>query len=87
MEEREYVTIRHQDGNVEDVLVVTYLVSDDSLRNYIVYSKGESQGLDNDQVIYISKIIENRELLYLEEIKEDEEWQEVQHLLKKIANA
>ena len=87
MEEREYVTIRHQDGNVEDVLVVTYLVSDDSLKNYLVYSKGESQGLDNDQVIYISIIIENRELLYLEEIKEDEEWQEVQHLLKKIANA
>ncbi len=87
MEEREYITIRHQDGNVEDVLVVTYLVSDDSLRNYIVYSKGESQGLDNDQIIYISKLIENREILYVEEIKEDEEWKEVQHLLKKIANA
>lgn len=87
MEDKEYITIRHQDGNVEDVLVVTYLVSDDTLRNYLVYSKGESQGLDNDQVIYISKIIENRELLYLEEIKEDEEWKDVQHLLKKIANA
>jgi uncharacterized protein YrzB (UPF0473 family) len=86
MENKEYITIRHQDGNVEDVLVVTYLVSDDSLRNYLVYSKGEEQGLDNDQVIYISKIIENRELLYLEEIKEDAEWKDVQHLLKKIAN-
>ena len=77
MDKQEYITVRHQDGNVEDVLVVTYLV----------YSKGESQGLDNDQVIYISKIIENREILYLEEIKEDEEWQSVQKLLKKIANA
>jgi len=87
MDKQEYITVRHQDGNVEDVLVVTYLVSDDTLNNYLVYSKGESQGLDNDQVIYISKIIENREILYLEEIKEDEEWQSVQKLLKKIANA
>ena len=86
MDKQEYITIRHQDGNVEDVLVVTYLVSDDSLRNYLVYSKGEAQGLDNDQVIYISKIIENREILYLEEIKDDEEWKDIQHLLKKIAN-
>ena len=86
MDKQEYITVRHQDGNVEDVLVVTYLVSDDTLSNYLVYSKGESQGLDNDRVIYISKIIENREILYLEEIKEDEEWQNVQKLLKKIAN-
>ena len=56
------------------------------MRNYVVFSKDEVQGVDNDHIIYISRVIENTGLLTVEEIKEDIEWRDVQQLLKKIAN-
>ena len=36
MIDNEYITIKHEDGNTEVVQVVTYLISEDGLRNYIV---------------------------------------------------
>ena len=33
------------------------------MRNYIVYSKDETQGVDNDHIIYITKVFENTGLL------------------------
>lgn len=87
MNEREFVEIENRNGSVEKVNVVTYLISDDGLRNYIVYSKGEVQGVEQDRVIYISKIEASDGILKLSEITNDAEWVDVQHLLKKIANA
>lgn len=84
---KELIAISHTDGNTEKVQVLTYLISDDNQRNYIVYYKDEVQGVDNDHVIYISKLVDNNGLLNVEEISEDSEWIEVQTLLKKIANA
>jgi len=85
--EKEYMSIRYEDGTTEKVHVITFLISDDNNRNYVVYSKDETQGKENDHVIYISKLLENMGLLTIEEIKDDNEWNEVQILLKKIANA
>ncbi len=86
-EEKKMVTIKNPDGSLMDVEVVTYLISDDYVNNYLVYSKGELSGSENDEVIYISKIIKNDSVLILEEITDDKEWSNVQTLLKKIANA
>lgn len=86
-EEKKIVTIKNPDGSLMDVEVVTYLISDDQLSNYLVYSKGELSGSENDEVIYISKIIKKDQVLTLEEITDDKEWSNVQTLLKKIANA
>lgn len=86
-EEKKIVTIKNPDGSLMDVEVVTYLISDDQLNNYLVYSKGELSGSENDEVIYISKIIKKDQVLTLEEITDDKEWSNVQTLLKKIANA
>ena len=66
---------------------MTYLISDDQINTYLVYSKGELSGADGDEVIYISKILQNGENLLLQEITDDNEWLSVQNLLKKIANA
>lgn len=84
---REIVEIVNDDNSVESVDLVTYLFSTDGQRQYIVYSKNEVQGNDEDYVIYISKVIIDGEKLKLEEIVEDSEWREVQSLLKRIANA
>ena len=87
MEEKEMVIIENNDGSTMEVELVTYLISDDQLRTYLVYSKNEKTGAEDDEVIYISKIIQNGEVLKIEEIVDDNEWSDVQKLLKKIANA
>ena len=93
--ENTVVEIQKSDGSIENVNLVTYLISEDNANQYIVYSrnevqgdsKGEKRGSTNDHVIYISKIVNTDGTLKLEEISDDAEWVNVQHLLKKIANA
>lgn len=80
------VKIIKNDGSSLKVNLVTYLVSNDHFREYLVYSKGEKHG-GTDNIIYISKIVKKDNGLFLEEIFDDNEWMDVQHLLKKIANA
>lgn len=81
------INIVKKDGSIENVLLVTYLISDDMSRKYLVYSKGEEHGDKKDKVIYISRMEKKNEQIFIEEISEEKEWQDVQHLLKKIANA
>lgn len=81
------IEIVKTDGTVEKVELVTYLLTDDGLNKYIVYTKGEKQGAEGDQVIYISKVISDNGTLQIQEITDDNEWVVVQGLLKKIANA
>ena len=85
--EKDMIEIVNTNGTTEQVEVVTYLVSNDNSKKYMVYTKGEKQGEEEDQVIYISKIISDDGAFKLEEIVDDSEWSDVQHLLKKIANA
>ena len=85
--DKKKVVIENKDGTSLEVEVITYLVSEDQQNHYIVYSKGETSGNEGDEVIYISKIINNSGTLMIEEIKDDTEWNNVQLLLKKIANS
>ena len=55
-------------------------------KNFVVYTKGENQP-NGDVIIYISKIKEEDDATKLEEIVDDNEWKDVQKLLKEIANA
>ena len=87
MEEKEMVIIENNDGSKSEVELVTYLVSEDNVNKYIVYSKGEKSGDAGDEIIYISKVVSDGDVLKLNEIADDEEWLLVQNLLKKIANA
>ena len=82
----EKITIVELDGTETEVEVVTYLNSKDSMNQYMVYTKGENQP-NGDVIIYISKIREDEDKMELEEIVDDNEWKEVQKLLKEIANA
>lgn len=87
MQEKEMIIIENPDGSNMEVELITYLISDDQVNTYLVYSKGEKSGVDDDEIIYVSKIVESGEVSKLEEITDDAEWAEVQKLLKKIANA
>ena len=74
-------------GNESEVDLVTYLISDDNMSTYVVYSKGETQGAEQDRIIYISKVYKEEDKLKVSEIIDDDEWASVQQLLKNIANA
>ena len=87
MDTKEMILIEHSDGTTMEVELITYLISEDNMNTYLVYSKGEKTGVDSDEVIYISKVVKEGETLVIEEITDEEEWANVQRLLKKIANA
>lgn len=86
MGEDRKVEIIDTQGNKNEVFLVTYLVSDDNLKQYIVYTKNEIRGAEGDQIIYISRLFKDNEGFKIQEITDDAEWAEVQRLLKKIAN-
>lgn len=86
-ENKKKIIIENSDGSKFEAELVTYLFSEDHQSTYIVYSKGEKTGLEDDEVIYISKLVRNGETLVIEEITDNIEWSDVQILLKKIANA
>ncbi len=81
------IIIKNSDGTSLEVELITYLFSDDGQKNYVVYSKGEINGAEKDEVIYVSRIINDGTKLIIEEIVDDDEWANVQTLLKRIANA
>ena len=85
--DKKRIRITYGDGSSLDAELVTFLFSDDDQTNYVVYSKGEKSGAENDEVIYISRIVNNGSSLLIEEITDENEWTNVQTLLKKIANA
>lgn len=87
MDNKEKIVVQNVDGTTMEVELVTYLISEDNTKTYLVYSKGEKNGIEEDEVIYISKVTEDANVLKLNEITDDSEWTEVQKLLKKIANA
>lgn len=83
----EMIKLVDLNGNESDVELITYLISDDNMKTYVVYSKGETQGAEQDRIIYISKVYKEDNKLKVSEIIDDEEWTQVQQLLKNIANA
>lgn len=85
--EKKMITIQNSDGTTYDVELITYLFSDDQTLHYIVYSKGEMSGDQGDEIIYISRIVKEGDVISIEEIMDDNEWSNIQNLLKKIANA
>lgn len=86
MDKREKAELIDIDGLSSEIEVVTYLNSEDDKRQYVVYTKGEVQEETGNQVIYIAKILPDGKNFRLEEITDDVEWIDVQHLLKAIAN-
>lgn len=87
MEDTKKIQIVTSDGNVDTVNLVTYLINESGDKKYIVYSKDEGYGSSGDKIIYISSLHTDNNMLTVQEIVDDNEWNEVQKLLRKIANA
>ncbi len=87
MEDKKMVLIENSDGTKIEAEFVTYLISKDKMKTYLVYSKGEKVGEKQDEVIYIAKLLKDGDIIKIDDIQDDAEWAEVQTLLKEIANA
>ncbi len=87
MEDKKMVLIENSDGTKIEAEFVTYLISKDKMKTYLVYSKGEKVGEKQDEIIYIAKLIKDGDVIKIDDIQDDAEWAEVQTLLKEIANA
>ena len=87
MDNKEIAELIDIDGLSTEIEVVTYLNSEDDKRQYVVYTKGENLYANQEAIENIARIVKDGEILKLEEITEDTEWVDVQHLLKQIANA
>ncbi len=85
MEEKEIILIENTNGDTFEAELVTYLVSKDKSNTYIVYTNNEVED-NGDQVIYVSKVVAEGDTVKIDEIVDDEEWKNVQQLLKEIAN-
>jgi len=85
--DKKMIQIENSDGIISDAELVTYLIDDTRQINYIVFSKGEKSGNEGDEVIYVSRVINDNGIIKVEEIKDEDEWINVQRLLKMIANS
>lgn len=87
-EEKKMIKIMNNDGTDMEVELVTYLISEDNMKSYLVYSKGEKVGTEaeQDEIIYVCRIIPDGVSMKLSVIDDEEEWKDVQNLLKKVAN-
>ena len=86
-EEKRMITIKNANGESNEVELITYLISEDNRTSYMVYSKGEKVGAEDDEIFYISRIETEGNVVKMNPIESDDEWQSVQKLLKQIANA
>lgn len=86
-EEKRLITIKNSNGEDMQAELITYLISEDNKTSYMVYSKGEKVGAEDDEIFYITRIVNNGNIVEMYPIESDDEWQNVQKLLKKIANA
>ena len=87
-EEKKMIKIVNNDGTSMEVELITYLISEDNMKSYLVYSKGEKVGTEaeQDEIVYVCRINNDGNTLKLSVIDDEAEWQDVQQLLKKVAN-
>ena len=76
MEDKKMVLIENSDGTKIEAEFVTYLISKDKMKTYLVYSKGEKVGEKQDEIIYIAKLIKDGDVIKIDDIQDDAEWAE-----------
>lgn len=87
MENKEMIVMQNSDGVKTEAELVTYLINEDNTGAYVVYTNREEIGPENDVIIYVSKIVTLGDVIQTKEIVDDNEWAQVQTMLKRIANA
>ena len=78
------VEIQKADGTIENVTLVTYLISHDGLSQYIIYTKNEKD-FSGNTIIYSGKVKVLDGKQFLENIDEGVEWEKLKSIMKAMA--
>ena len=78
------VEIQKADGTIENVTLVTYLISNDGLSQYIIYTKNETD--DKGLVtVYVSSVDRSSGETKLYGINDDDEWNKIKDVLRELS--
>ena len=83
-QEKKMMSIVNEDGSVEKVEVILAFEFKDNKKEYVVYTRDEKD--DNGNVtVYVSRIERNGETPQLYGVDNEEEWNRVKDVLRKLS--
>jgi len=84
MEDKKMMTINKLDGSSEEVEVIIVFQFNDTKKEYMVYTKNETDDAGNI-TIYVSEIVREGEEVKLNGVETDEEWSKIKNVLRELA--
>lgn len=83
-EKKEIMTVTLPDGNKEEVEVLLAFKFNDNNKEYVVYTKNETD--ENGNVtIYISNVVREGNIAKLETVSDDNEWTRIKNVLRELS--
>ena len=83
-EKKEIMTVTLPDGNKEEVEVLLAFKFNDNNKEYVVYTKNETD--ENGNVtIYISNVAREGNVAKLETVSDDNEWTRIKNVLRELS--
>ena len=84
MEDKKMMTINRLDGSSEEVEVIIVFQFNDTKKEYMVYTKNETDDAGNI-TIYVSEVVREGEEVKLNGVETDEEWAKIKNVLRELA--
>jgi len=84
MDDKKILTINKLDGSTEDVEVVISFQFNDTKKQYVVYTKNETDEAGN-MTIYVTEMVKDAMGTHFVGIENDEEWAKVKEALRELA--
>lgn len=82
--EEKYMTIYNENGEKEEVEVVISFEFKDTHKQYVIYTKHETD-LAGNITVYVSRIDRSSEIPALYRVDDEEEWSRVKEVIRKLA--
>ncbi len=84
-EEKKVMSIILEDGSIDEVEVLLTFEFTDTKKEYIVYTKNETDDVGNVTIYVASLIREEGQDPKLGSVETDEEWSRIKNVLKELA--
>ena len=84
-DEKKVMSIIQEDGSIDEVEVLVTFEFKDTKREYVVYTKNETDEKGNVTVYVASVVREEGQDVQLGSIETDEEWTRIKEVLKKLS--
>lgn len=82
MENKNMIKIQRTNGNIEEAEILLFFKLEEEGPEYIVYTFNEVE--DDLVTVYTSKFIKNENNIVLEEVTEEEEWNKIKDVMRRV---